>query len=446
MSKETDPLVYDQDATSGLINQAAGEDALIDEVVKDSSLQSEYHVFFNIFKAVVGAGSFALPAGFAAGGIWGSIFGVIFIAVLSSYTIKILIRTKVHMKHTGSYPDLLFAALPHPYGTICRFISFWMIFILVMGACTVYLVFCGTLLVKLFNADSATWSIIGMGCVLALISWTPRLKEVAFFSLMGDVALLVAMGVVIAYGIVEFDLKPLSAYQQVPMSFKNFADFYGPVVFLFGVHILVVPLQQQMAKPEKFEKTLDVSLIVVVISNVMFALFAWMLYDAHVSSPITDSLCKNLHHIQNVAQVALIGDLIFTFSIVFVGGRDVVEALFFSTGDFTKKTHLKRMLIRTAMVALCTFLGALLVHKFGSLVNLISGTTFSALCFVFPPIIYLAGLWPYEYRTAKSTTWPLIICTLNVTIIFFGIFSAILTTQQAIAGLGAPEAQPCKAQ
>ena len=218
-----------------------------------------------------------------------------------------------------------------------------------------------------------------LGCVLALISWTPRLKEVAFFSLMGDVALLVAMGVVIAYGIVEFDLKPLSAYQQVPMSFKNFADFYGPVVFLFGVHILVVPLQQQMAKPEKFEKTLDVSLIVVVISNVMFALFAWMLYDAHVSSPITDSLCKNLHHIQNVAQVALIGgennvfsfvitcflltfcvvfvqiDLIFTFSIVFVGGRDVVEALFFSTGDFTKKTHLKRMMIRTAMVALCTF-------------------------------------------------------------------------------------------
>jgi amino acid permease len=143
--------------------------------------------------------------------------------------------------------------------------------------------------------------------VLIVISWVPRLKEVAFFSLMGDVALLVAMSVVIAYGASEFELQPLNHYQQFPMSFTNFADFYGPVVFLFGVHILVVPLQQQMAKPELFEKTLDVSLLIVVISNVAFALFAYLLFDGNISSPITDSLCKDLHHIQNVAQVALIG-------------------------------------------------------------------------------------------------------------------------------------------
>jgi hypothetical protein len=35
------------------------------------------HVFFNIFKAVVGAGSFALPLAFKKGGIWGSLIGLV---------------------------------------------------------------------------------------------------------------------------------------------------------------------------------------------------------------------------------------------------------------------------------------------------------------------------------------------------------------------------------
>jgi hypothetical protein len=61
-------------------------------------------------------------------------------------------------------------------------------------------------------------------------------------------------------------------------------------------------------------------------------------------------------------------DLIFTFSIVFVGGRDVVEALFFATDDFARRTHFKRMAIRTTMVAVCALLGALLVDHFGILI------------------------------------------------------------------------------
>lgn len=72
-----------------------------------------------------------------------------------------------------------------------------MIVLSVIGSCTVYLVFCGNLLKNAFNVD-ATLPIVLMACVLTVASWVKSLKDIAFFSLLGDLALFVAMAVVVS--------------------------------------------------------------------------------------------------------------------------------------------------------------------------------------------------------------------------------------------------------
>ena len=271
-----------------------------------------------------------------------------------------------------------------------------------------------------------------MGTVLTIFSWVPSLRNISFFSLLGDLALLVAMGVVVYYGATTYEIKPITQYP--PINWETLPSFYGPVVFLFGIHMLVLPLQAEMEKPSLFEPVLSFSLVVVLLSNMAFALFSYLLYDTHIhpDDPITSSLPDG-SLLLRIAAIALCGDLLFTFTIVFVAGRDVVESSLFDNKDESRRTHFKRCIVRSIMVAICTAIAVLLFKNFGNLVGLIAGLTFSVLCFVLPPIVYLLRLWPYEFAEGGGLKWFFLV--LNLFIIVVGFVTAVLTTYQAIAGM-----------
>jgi hypothetical protein len=314
---------------------------------------------------------------------------------------------------------------------------YFAIVLTVMGVCTVYLVFCGKLINNLFDlrCDTVIAPIVGMGSFLIVVSWLPSLKKISFLSLVGDAALLVAMICVIVYGAHFYDLKPISEYEQFGLS--TIMEFYGPVVFLYAIHMLIVPLHNEMAKPELFEPTLDISLVVVVISNGLFAMFAFLLFDGNIPTkdPITSALTSSWGELNKVVDVALVLDLTFTFTVIFVAGRDVVEQ---SLGwvDPSRRTHFKRMAVRTVMVAVCIVFAIVLHDYFSSLVDFIAGLTMSPLCFVLPPILYLRNLWPHEYnqalRQGKSTLWLLFACGLNVGIIALGTATTVYSTYGAV--------------
>merc|ERR1711907_330471 len=166
-----------------------------------------------------------------------------------------------------------------------------------------------------------------------------------------------------------------------------------------------------------------------------FALVAWLLFNQHTTSPITDSLTQSYLGLNVIADVALIFDLTFTFTVIFVAGRDVVEKSLFEVDDMTQQTYRKRALLRSAMTMLCVLLAIALHDDFGNLVNLISGLTMSTMCFVIPPILYLVNLWPVEFRRSLrypwQRRWMLFICGVNVFIIGLGGFTAVISTYQA---------------
>ena len=87
------------------------------------------------------------------------------------------------------------------------------------------------------------------------------------FSLLGDVALATAMICTIIYAAHYYDFQPISHYPAV--NFSSLGDLYGAVVFLFGIHVLIVPLHNSAAEPAKFERTLNWSIVSVVVSNMV---------------------------------------------------------------------------------------------------------------------------------------------------------------------------------
>lgn len=364
--------------------------------------------------------------------------GLILLGLMSDYTIKTMIRTKDHMQHRGSYPELVKAGLGRAGGVVSK-IVYAAIVLTVLGVCTVYLVFCGKLINNLLSldADNVVAPIAGMGAFLAVVSWLPSLKKISFLSLIGDGALLLAMVCVVVYGFHFYELKPIADYPQFEI--KTYMSFYGPVVFLYAIHMLVIPLHNEMANPALFERTLDVSLIVVVISNGIFAMLAFLLFDAAIppNDPITSALTEDWGHLNKVVDVALVLDLTFTFTVIFVAGRDVIEqSLGWIEPSF--KTHWKRMVIRTVLVAICTGVAIGLHDYFGVLVDLIAGLTMSPLCFIIPPLLYLINLWPHEFNKAKrgetgSQLWLYIAWGLNALIILIGTGTTIYSTYGSVS-------------
>jgi len=320
----------------------------------------------------------------------------------------------------------------------------------VLGVCMVYLILCNQLINNFIGpmSDLVVEPITIMGSFLAVVSWMPSLRKISFMSLVGDAALVVAMVCVIIYGFkYYYPFKPLDSYVQFGTT--TIMGFYGPVVFLYAIHMLVVPLHNEMANPALFERTLDISLITVVISNGTFAMLAYLLFDTHIPQrdAITAALVTDYLYLNKIMDVALVVDLTFTFSVIFVAGRDVVEkSLGWKMADTSLRTHLKRMAVRTTMVAIC-IIGAVFLHKsFGPLVDFISGLTMSPLCFVLPPALYLHNLWPAEYRRAlvegKSRSYQLFICGVNVFIILLGcvttVYSTINSVQEIVAAVRMP--------
>lgn len=130
------------------------------------------------------------------------------------------------MKFEGSYTELMHAG----FGRAVMVVCYVMIVVATIGACTVYLVFCGNLLKNAFQID-ATIPILLMSVVLAVASWVRSLRNIAFFSLLGlstfvsryaysyyiigDISLFIAMAVVLIYGFTHFEIKPLDHYVKI---------------------------------------------------------------------------------------------------------------------------------------------------------------------------------------------------------------------------------------
>jgi len=161
--------------------------------------QNAVQASFSLVKAVVGAASFALPFGFMQGGLLGSVIGLFLLAILSFYTIRVLVNCKNEYNRDKqkyvTYVELCRATL----GPVFAMLLYIAIVITSLGACSAYLVFCSTNLTSIVPAlTQKEWTVVLVPFVLAGVLLRSY-KHLAFTSVLGDVALLLGMTTVFVY-------------------------------------------------------------------------------------------------------------------------------------------------------------------------------------------------------------------------------------------------------
>jgi len=403
-----------------------------------------FGLFWNIVKAFAGAGTFALPWAVMNAGLWGGVIGIILIAFLSNFTVRTLLKCSFkvmqnqskqsisgHFVAPPSYPDIGRAA----FGTLgARAISTFSA-LMCFGVCVAYYTLIGGNIHELFASHMKVepWEVIWVVFpITVFLSCLTDMSKLAYTSIAGSAALLVAMGSVVIWGLEGHKIQRHYSYFE----WETLPLFLGGAAFLFLSHVILVPLANSCGNIKKFPRVLDASMVFVAVVNIAFAALCYLYFTGNTCGSVISNLPQN-SVVGDIVRIGISLEVMASFPLVAGSGFEAFETgfnlerirafpylpagqphPFFSRNIFY-------YLYRAGTIA-CFAILASAVKNFGILVSLIGSLTIAATGFVFPQAFYLK-LYGHEVSKPDFVAQVLIIC--------FGVGMTVLGTVQSIQGI-----------
>ncbi|GAM17239.1 hypothetical protein SAMD00019534_004140 [Acytostelium subglobosum LB1] len=403
--------------------------------------------FCNTVKGFAGAGSFALPWAISQAGIWIGTIGLILVALFSNYTMHLLLRCNSkyvrEIKKPGEAPPSFADLAKHAYGRPGELFVCITTCGITISSCIAFLILIGENLGSLakFNQHTIIWFILPVAFILCLI---PDMKYLGYTSVFGACALLLAMGTVLAYGGVDYKIRPLSEYHT---DYSKVPLWFGVAAFFYCNHIITIPVSHASGDCTRYPKVLNYAMSFITVINVTFALLAYLFFDSYVNadgkrgvpSSITGVLPEGVF--ASVVRVGIVLELLCSYPIVNAAGLNTVESSVrlyknylspFPQGNmpddkgkrkfFSRnwKFYVFQAVLNTAMAAIAST-----ISNFGSYTSLIGSLLLATSGFVIPSFIYFK-FFPEISKKFKA---------LLIVIIIFGIGATGLGTYYAIDSL-----------
>ena len=365
-------------------------------LTQEDHQSSTFRAFINITKCFVGAASLELPWAFMQAGWVFGFLGLLFLALISYYTLWQLARCGhlcVHLDPSNqapTYPEIGKMA----FGRIGMFLTYFGILFAVLGAVGSYFVFIGTTLSSLLCPFSPVLTPTVMTLltlpVIVLLSWIRAYRFLAPTSIFGVLALLLAVILVLVDGFMNYSIQPIETYP--PIQVATIPLYLGNAAFLYLIHIVVLPAEQSMQKRKQFSRAVGASVITVTIVNVVFALLAYFLFGALTQGNVIENLVPGVRKI--IVKVALTIDLLATSVLFLLPMFELFErAIWDESRDFGKiKVEILRNVLRSVIVAAACGI-ALLIPCFSLVTGLSGGLGPTMLGLILPPAFFLRLSW-----------------------------------------------------
>lgn len=115
------------------------------------------------------------------------------------------------------------------------------------------------------------------------------------------------------------------------INWETYPLFFGNAAFLFCIHSVVLPIEQSMKEKKHFARTTDVSMVLVTVLNLSFAVICYMLLGYCTQGTVTANLPSGW--LPNVVEILLCIDLLFTYTIFMIPLSEMIEGLLRITKD-----------------------------------------------------------------------------------------------------------------
>merc|ERR1712232_367514 len=260
--------------------------------------------------------------------------------------------------------------------------------------------------------------------ILLCLSMIRSYHFLLYTSVPGCLALLFAMIVSHGYFFSEYDIKPLSNYPMI--NWETYPLFFGNAAFLFCIHSVVLPIEQSMKNKDHFARTTDVSMVIVTILNLSFAVLCYMLLGYCTQGSVTANFPSGW--LPNLVEILLCIDLLVTYTIFMIPLSEMLEGLLkISPKKGLLQFRVKYVCLRSCLV-IFTILFALAVPDFNYITNLVGGVANNLVAIILPPLFYLA-------LSRKSGTVKWWVYVFNLTVVIVGILAGIATIVATISDL-----------
>ena len=379
---------------------------------------SEWEAGASLAKAIMGAGSFALPWAFLQMGYLAGPVVLTVLMLLSVNSLQVLVTCARGMASSGttttttttSYVDVARSV----FGTVGARLAYTASVSASLGVCGSYLVFIAANLQSLLVVNQvSTASSKDGGEVLEepalsqtsfillvlplpiLLSSVRDMKRFAFSSLLGDVSVVLGMVVVLIYGAWNHDsgvdtttpdkkLVAIGSLKTMPLAF-------GTIGYLFLVHFLSLPIESAMQRPERFHKVSMITFSTCAVLSGGFGIMGYMLFGQDTQQIVLLNVQGS--YFVSAVKLLLCVDLLLTYPVVMRPSIVIVEqSLLREDSSISKRisnvgwtTHM----IVCVVLGLVAAAGGIFVSAFGLLSGLVGGVSQTFLAFVLPPLMVI---------------------------------------------------------
>lgn len=280
--------------------------------------------------------------------------------------------------------------------------------------------------------------------ICIFLSTLTDLRALAYSSIAGSLALVIALIAIIVFGLEKKLLSPIHTYPII--KWETIPLFLGNAAFLFCSHVVVLPLANSCGNYKKFPPVLNWAVVFVTVINVIFAALSYGYWKDKTCGNVIGNLGKD-SIIADIVRVGISLEVLASFPLVISAGFQSLETAFPNAmrplRGFPKlaadaphplfSRNIFYYIFRGGVIVILALLAST-IKQFGELVSLIGSLTIMATGFIFPQLFYLK-LFVNELKWYEKA-W-------QITIIVFGVGMTVLGTEQALMGMIHPKAGSC---
>jgi proton-coupled amino acid transporter len=349
--------------------------------------------FFLLIKSFIGTGVLFLPKAFKNGGMLFSSITLVVVSLVSCLAFHLLLQCRT--RYGGGYGEIAEAI----GGKRMRSITLSSIALSQLGFVCAGIIFAAENVYAFLEAvvhgasPLSITALIGIQLlVLIPLAFIRNISKLGGAALLADVFILLGLGY-----IYYFDISTIAkdGVNQTVELFnpRDFTLTIGSAIFTFEGIGLILPIQQSMKQPEKFERLLYMVMLIVTIIFASIGILSYATFGDKTTVEIISNLpqdSKLVNAVQFLYSLAVLaGDPVQLFPAM----RIVEDSLFgHRSGKRDPKTKWKKNVFRACIVCACGVVSALGAADLDKFVALIGSFACVPLVYIYPAFLHWKGI------------------------------------------------------
>ncbi|KAJ5137007.1 hypothetical protein N7448_005561 [Penicillium atrosanguineum] len=405
----------DPDREPLILKHVQHEDGTEEDIVVGQSTVPQ--TVFNSVNVLIGIGLLSLPLAMKhAGWVLGLSF-LVFSAVTTGYTAKILAKCLDVDRSLVSYSDISYLA----FGQYARFITSLLFCMELLGACVALVVlFADSLYVLIPGFNILQWKIV-CGVVLLPLSFMP-LRFLSVTSILGIVSCTSIVLLICVDGLIKPDapgsLRQPATTFLFPENWATLPLSFGLIMSPWGGHSVFPNVYKDMRHPHKYEKSLWSTYLFTFSLDCSMAILGWVMFGDMVRDEITANVLAIDEYPQALSVCIIIFISIIPLTKVPLNARPIVSTFEVLCGvakgreplgaRAEKIQEMARMVIRIFTIALIVVL-AIVFPSFDRIMAFLGSFLCFTICIIFPLAFYLKIFGKEISRRERILDWVLLI-------------------------------------